>query len=95
MKKIFLTGITALLLFACNNDRINQQFSDYMRGVDRYSDGESQIQLPSGYSSAWVNDKGEYILTDTEGWNPGTEFMGNWKQLEKSNYNDLIMLTST
>jgi hypothetical protein len=67
------------------NDHINQQFSDYIRGVERYSDGESQIQLPSGYSNAWVNDKGEYILTNTEGWNPGTEFMGNWKQLEKSN----------
>ncbi|MBK9106482.1 MAG: hypothetical protein IPL92_18450 [Saprospiraceae bacterium] len=65
-------------------DRSNNQFSDYIRGVDRYSDGGSEIQLPSGYANAWINDKGEYILTNTMGWNPGTDFNGNWKQLERN-----------
>lgn len=66
------------------NDRINNNFSDYIRGVDRYGDGDSQVQLPSGYSNAWVNDKGEYILTNTQGWDPGSQFNGNWKQLSKN-----------
>ncbi len=65
-------------------DKINNNFSDYMRGVDRYSDGGTQVQLPSGYSNAWENDRGEYILTNTQGYNPGTEFNGNWKPLQKN-----------
>lgn len=65
------------------NDRINNQFSDYMRGVDRYNNGTEQIQLPSGYDHAWVNDRGEYILTNTAGWDPGTTFNGNWKPLQR------------
>lgn len=67
-----------------SSDRINNQFSDYMRGVDRYSDGGTQIQLPSGYSNAWVNEQGEYILTNTTGYNPGTDFNGNWKPLQRN-----------
>lgn len=65
-------------------ERSNNQFSDYIRGVDRYSDGGSEIQLPSGYDNAWINERGEYILTNTAGWNPGTDFNGNWKQLERN-----------
>lgn len=65
-------------------DHSNDQFSDYIRGVDRYNDGGSEIQLPSGYTNAWINDRGEYILTNTTGWNPGTDFNGNWKQLERN-----------
>lgn len=65
------------------SERTNDQFSDYIRGVDRYSDGGTEIQLPSGYDNAWINDRGEYILTNTSGWNPGTDFNGNWKQLER------------
>jgi hypothetical protein len=65
-------------------DRTNEQFSDYMRGVDRYNDGsETQIQLPSGYNNAWVNDRGEYLLSESNGFDPNTTLTGNWKQLEK------------
>lgn len=65
-------------------DKTNNDFSDYMRGVDKYSDGNSHIQLPSGYSNAWVNDKGEYILSNTQGWDPNSELDGNWKPLQKN-----------
>ncbi|MBK7358506.1 MAG: hypothetical protein IPI45_09780 [Saprospiraceae bacterium] len=66
-------------------DRTNQQFSDYLRGVDRYSDGQNNIQLPSGYSQAWVNEHGEYLMSETQGYNPNQELQGNWKQLDKRN----------
>lgn len=66
------------------NDRIYGQFSDYIRGVDRYSDGQSQVQLPSGYTNAWVNDKGEYLLSNTQGYDPNTQLNGNWKALQKN-----------
>lgn len=65
-------------------EHTNQQFSDYIRGVDRYSDGsQTQVQLPSGYNNAWVNDRGEYLMTESTGFDPNTTLTGNWKQLEK------------
>ncbi|MEO7291476.1 MAG: hypothetical protein ABIW34_00125, partial [Ginsengibacter sp.] len=65
------------------SDRINNQFSDYIRGVDRYTDGGNEIKLPSGYDNAWVNDRGEYLLTNTPGYQPGNDD-GNWKPLQKN-----------
>ncbi len=65
-------------------DRINQQFSDYVRGVDRYQDSGNEIQLPSGYEHAWVNDRGEYLLTNTTGYEPGRDFNGQWRMLERN-----------
>lgn len=65
-------------------ERTNNQFSDYMRGVDRYSDGGTEIQLPSGYDHAWVNNRGEYLLTNTAGYDPGRDFNGDWKLLERN-----------
>ena len=50
-----------------------------MRGVNRYSDGNGEYQLPSGYSSAWVNANGEYLLSNQGGFDP----CGDWKQLER------------
>lgn len=66
------------------HDRINDSFSNYIRGVDRYSDGETPVRLPSGHSNAWVNNKGEYILTNTTGYDPFVNYGGNWKQLQKN-----------
>ena len=66
------------------NDRVNDQFSDYIRGVDRYENGGDEVQLPSGYSNAWVNDKGEYLLSSSPGYNPSDDFYGNWKELRKN-----------
>lgn len=65
-------------------EKSSNQFSDYMRGVDRYDEGGTEVQLPSGYSNAWVNDKGEYLLSSSPGYNPSTDFYGNWKELRKN-----------
>ena len=54
------------------------------QGVERYSDGQSQVSLPSGYSGAWVNDKGEYLLSNTQGFDPNTQMNGAWKALQKN-----------
>ncbi|MBP8725657.1 MAG: hypothetical protein KBF37_09090 [Saprospiraceae bacterium] len=64
-------------------ERSNTQFSDYLRGVDRYQDGQSQVQLPSGYSNAWVNDRGEYLLTETQAFDPNHQLDGNWRALQR------------
>ena len=56
----------------------------HMRRVERYSDGQSRVSLPSGYSGAWVNDKGEYLLSNTQGFDPNTQMNGAWKALQKN-----------
>lgn len=67
-----------------SNDKLNQNFSDYMRGVDNYSDGSgSTVQLPSGYQNAWINDKGEYPLSNTPGFDPSVYYKENWKLLQR------------
>lgn len=64
-------------------ERTNQHFSDYVRGIDQYSDGQSQVQLPSGYSNAWVNDRGEYLMGETTSFDPNQMGIGNWRPLER------------
>jgi hypothetical protein len=64
-------------------DRIAQNFSDYIRGVDRYFDPHSgrEVELPSGYGNAWSNNLGEYIVTESPGYNPNVGSNLHWKQL--------------
>lgn len=68
-----------------SQDRINQNWSQYMRGVDRYHDpiAGRPVELPSGYKNAWVSGNGEYIVTDSVNFNPNVELDGNWQKLER------------
>ncbi len=69
-----------------SQDRINQNFSQYIRGVETYRDpdrGES-VELPSGYNNAWYNGStNEYLVTESQLYNPNVEASGNWTKLEK------------
>ncbi len=66
-------------------DRAAEQFSDLMRGLDTYQLSEREaVKLPSGYSSAWINDRGEYLLVERPAYDPNRDLRGNWKQLMKS-----------
>jgi hypothetical protein len=65
------------------NDKIASDFSDYILGIQAYNnpiDG-STVDLPSGYSSAWANSLGEYILSDSPSYNPNLESNLNWQQM--------------
>jgi hypothetical protein len=68
-----------------SQDRINKNWSQYMRGVDEYRDPVAgrPVELPSGYNNAWVNSAGEYIVTDSTLYNPNVEIGGNWQKLER------------
>jgi hypothetical protein len=68
-----------------SQDRINSNWSQYMRGVDEYHDpiAGRPVELPSGYNNAWVNRSGEYVVTDSQLFNPNVELGGNWQKLEK------------
>jgi hypothetical protein len=69
-----------------SQDRINKNWSQYMRGVDEYyNPGEQRpVELPSGYSSAWVNGRGEYVLTDSVNFNPNVDLGGDWQKLRRN-----------
>lgn len=65
-------------------DRISEQRSQTMRGVETYrnpSTGET-VELSNQYGQAWVNNRGEYLLSDQPGFNPSVTFKEDWKPLE-------------
>jgi hypothetical protein len=67
------------------DDKIAESFSQYMRGVDEYSNpvNNSSVELPSGYQNAWTNELGEYILADSANYDPNIGSNLNWQLLEK------------
>ena len=67
-------------------DRNSVQFSQYIRGVETYRNpgtGET-LDLDSKYGHAWVNDRGEYLLSDQGSFDPNSVpgNTANWTQLE-------------
>jgi hypothetical protein len=71
---------------ACESqDRISQSFSEYIRGVDTYKNPfeDRQVQLPSGYRDAWVNSRGEYLLSNDAGFNPNVGDTIEWKRMDR------------
>jgi hypothetical protein len=65
-------------------DGVNERFSEYIRGVQTYRGADGQrIQLPSGYRQAWVNNRGEYLMSDSATFNPNVELReGSWRPLQ-------------
>lgn len=66
------------------NDRIVNNFSDHIRGVERYNNPRAgkDVELPAGYGNAWSNNLGEYIVTESPGYNPNIGSNQHWEQLE-------------
>jgi len=66
------------------NDRVSQQFSEYVRGVEPYYnplEGKN-VEMPSGYDNVWVNNLGEYVVTDNPNYNPNVGGNQNFQRLE-------------
>ena len=65
------------------NDRIIQNFSDNIRGVERFNDHLSgkEVELPSGYGRAFANNLGEYVVTDSPSYNPNIGSNLHWEEL--------------
>ena len=69
-----------------SQDRISRSFSEYIRGVETYHNPyeDRPIQLPSGYTNAWVNRSGEYVLSPQAGFDPNVGSNIEWRRLGKS-----------
>jgi hypothetical protein len=65
-------------------DKMHQQFSNIINGVDQYAlpDGKSTVTLPSGYNHAWVNGAGEYVLSNNGNYNPNQRLNGTWTEVK-------------
>ena len=66
-------------------DRIGEKMSESIRGTEHYFNPieGSQVELPGGYKHVWTNGSGEYILTDSPGYNPNAETNKSWQELER------------
>ncbi len=66
-------------------DRLSDQFSQAIRGVDAYHDPttEQNVELPSGYDYAWSNGIGEYILTTDPSFDPNIDSNLNWEPMKR------------
>jgi hypothetical protein len=67
-----------------SQDRISQKWSQVNRGVETYRDpsnGET-VELSNAYGNAWKNGRGEYLLSDSPGFDPAVELKENWTRLE-------------
>jgi hypothetical protein len=65
-------------------DRAMEGWSQYMRGVQTYRNpntGET-VELSNNYGNGWAGPNGQYILSDSAGFDPNTLHMGNWTRLE-------------
>lgn len=65
------------------NDRIVQNFTDNIRGVERFNDpfAGKEVELPSGYGRAFANNLGEYIVTDSPSFNPNVGSNLRWEEM--------------
>lgn len=67
------------------NDRIADNFSQHIRGVEKYHNPieGKDVELPSGYRHVWANPQGEYVLTDNPNYNPNVGDTRNWQMLPR------------
>jgi alpha-beta hydrolase superfamily lysophospholipase len=68
-----------------SQDRIHQKFIEYIRGVETYTNPYEgrPVQLPSGYQDAWVSGRGEYVLSNSPGYNPNVGDTAEWRRMDR------------
>ncbi len=66
-------------------DRMFGSMVASIRGVETYRNpatGET-VTLSSEYGRAWVNNRGEYLVSDSPGFDPNVALREEWKSLER------------
>ena len=67
-----------------SEDRNAERWSDAMRGVQNFRNpatGED-VKLSNEYAHAWVSGNGEYVMSNSSGFDPGQVLQGNWTALQ-------------
>jgi hypothetical protein len=67
-------------------DRMSKEWSQAFRGVDEYYDpfAEKPVELPSGYDNAWVNNLGEYVVSESPSYDPNVGSNLTWRPMKKN-----------
>jgi hypothetical protein len=68
-------------------DQSAHGFDQYIRGTETYQNPNTgeKVDLDSSYGHAWVNNSGEYLLSDQAGFNPNTVLKESWTPLQHVN----------
>ena len=63
-------------------DRIFDNYSQAIRGVDTYTDpiNNWKVELPTGYDNAWTNGT-DYVISDDAGFNPNVGSTQQWQRM--------------
>lgn len=66
-------------------DRTYERQSQALRGVESFVDPSTntRVELSNGYQNAWTNGLGDYLLSDSPGFDPGRDLGGNWRELRR------------
>ena len=67
-------------------DRLASSYSQSVRGLETYVDPSTggRVELTGGYSQAWSNGRGEYILSDDPNFNPAVQLHEQWTELQRA-----------
>lgn len=67
-----------------SQDRINQGWSQVLRGVETWKDPTGgSLELSAGYKEAWSKGDGTYILSNDPLFDPNVALRENWRRMEK------------
>jgi len=68
-----------------SQSKASQQFSDYIRGVQRFDSPHEKypVQLPSGFKYVWSSGSGEYRLSNDANENPNVGGTRTWELLKE------------
>lgn len=63
-----------------SQDRMAQNFSDSIRGIQRYESPHETypVQLPGGFRNAWAGSDGTYFMSNQEGFDPNVGSTTSW-----------------
>jgi hypothetical protein len=66
-------------------DRLARSYSEASRGVETFVDPRTSepVDLAGGYERAWVNARGEYLLSSEPGFDPGVALQEEWTELRR------------
>ena len=65
-------------------DRIFDNYSQAIRGVDSYTDpiNNWKVELPTGYDNAWTNGS-DYVISEDPGFNPNIGSTQDWQRMTR------------
>jgi len=67
-----------------SQDRIAELRQEVLAGVESYLDPvtNTYVQLPVGWNTYWVNDRGQILVSDQPGFPPPATYGSGWQQLQ-------------